>query len=374
MKYIKLHAYLSRNLGDDLMIKVLTSKYPHVRFYCEYDRDPDYFNTCQNIISKAQLRIKHGRINHICNIITAYRWKSWYMRKVFRSYEKKTMASIYIGGSLFMEPSQEEIPEKISTDMRKLDSKPFYVVGANFGPYQTQEFLEAYKTYFSKISYVTFRDQSSYDLFSYLDNTAYAQDIVFNLDVSSYLSRNTQTGKILISVIDCEKRNQTALWSGEYERFIVQICIEAIHKGKTPVLMSFCQEEGDEDAINRIIDSLPSRTAECIETYFYQGDIEESLRTISDCEKVIATRFHAMILAFLLEKPCYSIAYNCKISNVLDDIGNRNYSLISELSKVDLEHVLSDEIPTQDTKKLISSAKDQFAAFEKYVSAEYTKK
>ena len=61
---------------------------------------------------------------------------------------------------------------KIVEEFEKKE-KPVFILGANFGPYITQDFFDKYFFLFSKCHDICFRDSYSKELFKNLDNVRY---------------------------------------------------------------------------------------------------------------------------------------------------------------------------------------------------------
>ena len=230
-------------------------------------------------------------------------------------------------------------------------------------------FWGGFETCFEKCVSVTFRDQYSFDLFSKYKNVAYAPDVVLNLDISSYIHLN-KTKNVIISVIDFNRRRDLKKNTLSYEKFIKDCCIEVINSGNIPVLMSFCKEEGDEVAINRIYNELPNNLKPQVKRYFYRGNINETIEYIASSMYIIATRFHAMILAIRFNKPFYSVAYNQKIINVLNDLNCDAYVLPSMLDKIKIDDILDRYSKPIEANKYIEDARKQFCMFEQYLRNE----
>lgn len=70
--------------------------------------------------------------------------------------------------------------------------------------------------------------------------------------------------------------------------------------------------------INEIVANIKDDNVS-IFSYEKEG-IDASIKLISQCDSVIATRYHAMILGMLFHKKIVPIVYSEKMSNVLNDM------------------------------------------------------
>lgn len=312
MKMMKLYAYFAHNLGDDLMVRILLERYPNIRFYSDsWKEETVQFGMYPNFESRALLQRRYGRRNHILNLLTLYIRKDWYLNGIAARQEAECRGSVYIGGSLYMEGTTPEREEG------KLKNGPLFVIGANFGRNSPENFRD----YFARCGGVTFRDRVSFDLFSGLGNVRYAPDVVLNLRAQPGASNGT----VLISVMDLKNES--------YERWMAELCENCIDRGMTPVLMSFCQMQGDEGAAERILGKV--RRRESVRTLFYRGDAEPILEAFRHADRVIATRLHAMILAFCFEKPVFAVCYSEKTVHVAEDL---HFDSRCRLSRLDALH------------------------------------
>lgn len=363
MKTVKLYAYWAKNLGDDLMVYILLNRYPQYQFYCDGYGADTTFQNCPNFCAKETFYKKYGRLNHLLNILTLNKFN--FFNKFFQKLESRICCSVYIGGSLFIQDAQADIEKRLSYERTRMAKWPLYIIGANFGPYQTESFRIAFESYFADCAGVTFRDRKSFGLFKHLPNVNYAPDVVFNLNPAC---EQKASDSVLISVIDIEKRCSISQYSSQYDQFIAEVCIETAKRGKTPVLMSFCKYEGDEDAITRIYSKLPKAVRQATDTFFYDGNLELALQLFEQAERIVATRFHAMILALCFNKPVFSVSYNSKVKNVLDDMGIQAYCDISEVEFVNIKMIF-DGMPTfPDISEYKAEAAEQFAQFERYIT------
>lgn len=358
MKKILVKAYLNFNLGDDLFIKILTERYPNINFYIE-SNDKKYTQMFKNnnihLYQKSRLEkrlIKLGVLKYF----------------FYKKFLKKIDGIINIGGSIFMENS---INYKKDIEKRKIENKAvkgnYYILGANFGPFKREKFKNKYEEFFSNCKDVCFRDKYSYNLFSELPNIRYADDIVFSLK-DNIAPRNIE-GKILISVIKPSIRKELKTKDKEYYETIKKLILEGMESGKKIQLISFCKNEGDEEAISEIKKLLPSKISVEIDTYFYRGNIEEALEVINSSEVIIATRFHAMILGFIYEKKVVPICYSKKMLNVIKDLEFKGgYGIFDNLDTISLKSIIKGNfLEKEKLLKILKNSKEHFKKLEENI-------
>lgn len=316
-------AYLYSNLGDDLFIDILLKRYPCTSF-----------ETISHYYQTILPNIKIHNVRFLSKIIPLEKIKKYYIRSCD--------LIVSIGGSMYIEGVSSE------TEIFDL-GKDCYVLGSNFGPYMTQRYYKHHEEIFSRMRDVCFREDYSYYLFNHLDNVRKAPDIVFSLDTNNL--NNIQSNKVIISVISCQ--GNLSGYRIYYEKKISELCTMFVKKGYHVILMSFCQIQGDEKAIDRITQQCEVR----VDKYFYRGNRKEALNIIADSSIVVGTRFHANILGLLLNKTILPISYSQKTIHMLDDLGYKGK--IIELKKIEdfdvnsLTHEdLSLKIDIQDIKKM----------------------
>ena len=340
MKCIKISGYFQNNVGDDLMIEILMSRYPNITFWGYKENQKKSMRMLNaNYISADDLYKKYGKINHLLNLITLYHRKDFFIHCIVKYIENHCYCAVGVGGSLYAE-WDSSIEERLQyEDSKRIDGKPYYILGANFGPYRNPDFFYAFKKYFQTCSVVSFRDKSSYDMFSNLPMVQWAPDIVFNIEKGMICDKNT----VLISVIDINESKHVDLkdYSEIYYKFIGNLCETVIEREQVPVLVSFCKSEGDENAIVKIQNFFSPLIKDKVQLYLYDGDTEKMLNLFRSAHYVIATRFHAMILALKFQKPFFAISYDQKLVNVLKDMQLKSYCEFKDLGELSIETVLS---------------------------------
>lgn len=372
MKTVRLYAYLRNNLGDDLMVKILLERYKNLRFY--YGEDGNIRNrsllVLPNFLDKEHIYERYGRWNHLVSILSFGSLPNAVFHHRFQKILKECIGSVYIGGSLFNSHQGESPEQRIAREKSQVSRTPYFVVGCNFNPKESRSYIDAFREFFASVAGVSFRDRASYELFQELPNAQYASDVVFNLDIRRYQGAE-KNNTVLISVVDCEQKQYQVSYTEVYETAIVKICEAAILRGLTPVLMSFCKFEGDETAITRILDRTPGGIREQIRVYHYEDNIDEALSLYSRAQCVVATRFHAMILAMLFELPFFVVSYNDKVRHVLQDFQMDCYCDMDTVKDLDGENVFKRMQRFSKIDQARADSSRQFQQFEAFVNQLY---
>ncbi|OES44954.1 polysaccharide pyruvyl transferase family protein [Domibacillus iocasae] len=322
MKKVMTYAYTSFNLGDDLFLKILFERYPHTKFVLFANHEyKEIFKSLTNVevISNNSLLMRGSNFifRTLKKPVLIQRWIA-----------KKCDLAVYIGGSLFIQSENWELSLRKNKDLL-IKRQPFFLLGANFGPFQDETFYLEHKELFKHYEDVCFREKHSYTMFSDLENVRQADDIVFQLKRSSVgLSGN----KIVISVIKPSVKENLKSYENIYYEKMSEISKHFIDQGYRVTLMSFCKYEGDMEAINKIIEKVPADYQKSIDQYVYEKNIDEALSVIADSTFVVASRFHAMILGWVYNKPIFPIVYSTKMTNVMKDVGySGGYSEFDQL-------------------------------------------
>ncbi|MEI3607586.1 polysaccharide pyruvyl transferase family protein [Pseudogracilibacillus sp. SE30717A] len=356
-----LYAYTANNLGDDLFIHILCTRYPNTKFICYAPK------TYQQTFSYL----------HNLHIVPNDRFLNKLVHTTLKPYQKEYVIreqiardceiGIYIGGSLFMEQDNWKAEARNFDSMKHCHSS-FFVLGANFGPYHSQEFLNTYKTLFQGITDICFRDNYSKALFSDFQNIRQAADIVFQFSNATY--KVEEKNQLVISVIYPSVRNNLKSFDNLYFHAIATIIIQSIKEGYNVILMGFCKEEKDDLAIDTILSIIPKQWHHQIQTYQYTTHLPSAIELISESSAIIATRFHAMILGLVFHKPVFPIIYSEKMKTVLEDIEFPNlYSTVQNIDCVSPSQVTETfhQEPI-DIHNFIQSADKQFDMLDQFLN------
>src|SRR5690625_3455994 len=129
MKHVLLYAYTAHNFGDDLFIDIVCRRYPQTNFY---------------LYAAATYQETFQGLDNL-HIIP---WPSRLHRPFLR---RKIDLVLYVGGSLFMQTDKWQKELKRVKNMQ-INKKPFFILGANFGPFKDKTFVQAYEKLFAAAS------------------------------------------------------------------------------------------------------------------------------------------------------------------------------------------------------------------------------
>ncbi len=355
MKKVALYFYSQGNLGDDLFVNIVNQRYKNKLEFIS--RITPKFSYMQDIkahrkgfmwlLIKVLVRLTKQNLDLL-----------WLLRK--------NDLLLYIGGSIFIENNGPNHMTKWRREERFYQSlkKPYYILGANFGPYIHDEFLDVARKIIAGARDVCFRDTKSRDVFADLSNVRYASDIVFSIQTDGYAPQEGK--KVIFSIIDATHHFRDGR-VGKYEAEITKLTLRYMGMGYEVVYMSFCKFEGDEDVIERIVTGLGEK-GKMVKKHYYRGDIRAALNEISNSSTVVSTRFHATILGLVFNKQVIPFIYSAKTSNVLDDMGftGQVYDMRnadSDTDDIDIRAVIKHDVADQR-----NLANEQFKELDKVLT------
>src|SRR5699024_9632383 len=167
--------YTAFNLGDDLFLHVLARRYPSSTFLIAAPKKYQAkFKQLTNVRIIPNDFFRFRLINKLASLFFRPRFLE-------QGHAKKCDGIIYIGGSLFMQTANwKRTYKQIEAMMMK--GKPFYLLGANFGPFEDKLFFQTYEKLFRSCTDICFRDEASYERFNHLPQVRCAADVVFQLE------------------------------------------------------------------------------------------------------------------------------------------------------------------------------------------------
>ena len=311
MKKVFLYAYDRQNLGDDLFIHTITKRYPDVQFYMwsGWENRRTFASLANLKVIDRDSRFVRGLQRLRPSLVARYR--AW--------LENRCDAVVYIGGSIFIEyPNWAQICNWWEYEAK---NRPFYVLGANFGPWHTQAYRQRMAEVFRDCKDVCFRDWYSLGLFPDVDMVRQAPDILFSYPMPKVPVKEKQ---VFVSVINCAGRDESHDLNGCDEGYVfnmAKLLRSYLEDGHDLVMASFCKEEGDEAGIEKILAAMGCKDHPGIRVLCYDGtNATEMTEAIAESKYVIATRFHGTILAMAAGRPVLPILYSDKTRHVLEDL------------------------------------------------------
>lgn len=296
MKKIFLKGYLKNNLGDDLFIKIITERYPDTKFYSIGQGKYNFSNLVFIDSFKAKCFSGFAKLFSLNKLS---------FELLLRKY---CDAMLLLGGSMFIEG-------KSRYNNRLFKEGNYYILGSNFGPYNSDNYYNEVHSIFSKATDVCLRDQASYDLFNDISNVRKGSDIVFSMEVEKYIPK-TKEKRVVFSVINPEVKLGKVV-SKNYKTNLINFIYFFKSEGYDVTLMSFCDFEGDRAFIDEISSNFPDND---IDKYYYEGNIDEALKIFGKSEVIVASRFHASIIGLIMDKTIVPFVYSDKTINVLEDM------------------------------------------------------
>ena len=304
---VYIEAYKAVNFGDDAFIKMLLRRYPYQQFImCAGNKYSLILKEFPNVKVISNFRIKIAiRLEGLLGIKR---------RTYVNRTASKCKCAVFIGGSLFIEPNYPSFTNKLISD------KPLFLLGANFGPYSSNDYYSYCKDFIKATEDTCFRDIDSYNLFSHFKNVRYAPDILFG-----YICDTTTGGGngIFASVMNFqESKRLCCSEQNAYDKFVIDMIKREHIKGEPINLVSFCELEGDMDECKIIQSKMPDELKQYVRIVNYNGTNEcDMISCIKNSRVVIGTRFHSVVLGLCCGKPVLPITYSDKMKNFLRDLG-----------------------------------------------------
>lgn len=325
---ILLDSYLASNFGDDLLISLLCRRYPDNDFYlmCE----ESYLTRLGGLANiHAVGEMSPDRASLANRFVDKMRLSVGFPRSRFSRLFKARTFDLYLlfGGSLFIEGDRIlDRGRRAELQLAVKRSRAAGIMNCNFGPYNSQAYLEAYRKVLGQMDFLSFRDSKSYDLFRDMENCVYGADLSLSLAGEPELqltspvddaSRGSRTMSIFPVLLT--GRSGLAKYDKAYFDTIEELARGfLVEKDTQVVLIPCCEAEGDVEACERLCERLAdSGRVEVL----YSADVERIIRQIQESDILIASRFHSVCVGIANNIPVYVLSYSKKIDNMLSDLG-----------------------------------------------------
>lgn len=308
-----LRAYLDNNIGDDLMIELLTSANKDSTFYIKSSNFDilGYKNRFSNVKKLPK--------NILQQILLSFQYDAF----------------ITIGGSMFIQPIQSKkkpilsfirgftrfLKVLITNIFFQLTGKKVFIIGCNVGPIKTNWFRTMLKFIFETSTHSTVRDKDSYETLLSLSidpkQITLAPDLVHQF---SHIPSNVKiinNTKIGISIIDLKNDAMNE----NYITFLVSIITTMNNSNSNVSFYIYSFDTGLED------DRVISRTLMAkidpkihVESIAYTGDIQAFTSLFASMDYMLCSRFHSIVLAINFNIPFLPLSYSTKTNNYLNSI------------------------------------------------------
>lgn len=328
---IFLHGYWAKNFGDELFLELFRIKYPDAQIMLSCNKEFAKYYKSKGYTVLVKDGLVHKVINRICRTL----FKKRYITCII---EKKADYLVVLGGSLFMQiPVWRKQYEVLTEYVNAVSGS--YVIGANFGPFESDEFVSSYSKLFSSMTDVCFRDSYSAGLFKDLPNVRFADDISYHLPAlwpqKSCAAFNELQIKdyTIISLINPQYRINQEKYTDSYFKLIDHI----LSTIDTPVVLFYSSYKmKDYDACLTFYNKYSERFKEVRLLMAGSDDLSLSIDIIRNAKCVIASHFHTMLIALLYSRPVLPLIYNEKMQHILEDLKYKGPSTdISQIVNTD---------------------------------------
>jgi Uncharacterized conserved protein len=331
---IYVSAYLDKNLGDDLMIRMLANclSEHQLYIYCTNDK---HYTPFKDIMNLQKCDIPIHKINSNGSI--------------------RFHACVIIGGSIYIYDTYTTIFKRYIRYFLKKNIKnkniKIATIGCNLGPFKN-EFARKTAIKDLRLSQlITVRDNESFDIVSeYIPYNVYKYpDIVFSLkDLLDFDDDIESRSSLGISVYNNVRQPNL---NSDYISAMAKIADEYIEKtGNNVKLLAFdTGEENDMKSAKLIFRACNYKNK--VNIIGHSDDGSTILSEMNQCSSLVATRFHSIILAFKLHIPFIPIVYSNKSENFLKDIEYNKYQVnFEDCSSIDHEKFVADLIDLESSK------------------------
>lgn len=333
-KMLHLTGYFDRNFGDDMMMKLVVRSLPEVTFAVEEAVDSP-------ILPES-------------NVVALSPQKCAALQK------------LVVTGSGFMIDSREALITELVWFLKGRSPGDF-CLGCNMEPLDdpVKRFLIGRKM--NQFKLITCRDSVSYGWLrchTRRPEIHHYPDLLFSIP-DEWLPVQSKPDKLGISLLHRAGDREDC----SYYRTMAKIADDWIREtGKDVILMAFdTGRENDLFACNavRALMEYPQKVQ-----IVAHHDCTQIPEAFSRCEKIIAGRFHAMVLALRMRIPVYPLIFREKGRNLLKDL-DFPYAFC-EMDAIDTASVraflLGSQIPYQLDKEILSRAKEHTRKLSEYIA------
>ncbi len=221
-------------------------------------------------------------------------------------------------------------------------------------------------------SYRSFRDNYSKELvesFGVKEHNIVCPDQAFSIDVDSKISEQKHK-KLVVGVAPIaylDPRHWPEIDPARYWEYVEKMAAftEWLIKSNHHVLFFHTQVNGDDLVIPDIKKVLAKKSSINIEENISEHPVHwftEAFDAIAKTDYIVASRFHAIIFSYVMNRPSVGVSYDRKINNAMASVGQSDFALDIRTFTVDelIEKFIALKGQTEEAQKKIKTNVEQF--------------
>jgi polysaccharide pyruvyl transferase WcaK-like protein len=229
--------------------------------------------------------------------------------------------------------------------------------------------------------YRSYRDQLSKKLlkeFSFTQNDPVVPDLAFSYEFQEggedVHSRSTERVVGLSPISYIPPRQPSHRTYEDHCHYLETLAAFASFLvGQKYSVVFFWSERSDQRDIKKIREMVDRETPSSFKENIRSADIEtvkDLMSVLSQCDYVVASRLHSVLLAHLLSKPVLAISYDRKVATHMEDLHQTEYCLdIQGITQEDLQSRFLEM--TTKKEKIVSGIAAQLGGFQGTLNRQY---
>lgn len=298
-KRILVDAYFDNNFGDDLFFELLGKQYPDAMFYIFLDKNnPAVYERLKEkkntVILPGNCMLQEGDLfdGYIMIGGDVLPEGMNFKRRIDQMTAVKNNGGFVamLGFNLY-----EEYSEKTIADLSKMaDLADVIVVRDDIS-------AKKYKSMVPKVQVIS------------------STDMAFTADYYKKAEQNKE-------ILGMSVRRKLYSTEEEFQQYCVAMAKLASAyllkhpKGTVRMLALSVGEYDDRKIAENIIEHLADEEKNKTEITAYDGDVNAFIEAFGECEAVVATRFHALVLALMMRIPFVPVPYEVKLTQLLKQL------------------------------------------------------
>ena len=223
--------------------------------------------------------------------------------------------------------------------MAKLKGIRFMFLSVGAGPIYTRLGKWFIRNSLLLASYRSFRDEYSKQLIESIGvkgNNIVCPDQAFSIEIETNDKRQKNNISPLVvglaPIAYFDPRHWSEIDQSKYEKYLEKMTeftawlIETNHQ----ILFFHTQVNGDDRVISEINEKLKIETTLNIDKNTSEhpvGWYTDAFDAIAKTDVVVASRFHAIVFSYIMNRPAVGISYDPKINNIMTAVGQSDFTL-----------------------------------------------